>query len=167
MDVSERESGDLELLVRLARRERDADRRDRYRAVAAALDGQTAPAIAGVLGRSRRQVQDWVYAYRNGGIEAIQPAKRPGKAPTISGEKAQRLAARLDAGPTAGDKVCALRGKDVQRIVREELGVDLSVSAVYATLHRMGYSCLAPRPRHENHDPVAQKTFREKSAPFF
>lgn len=167
MDVREREEGDLGSIERLARRERDADRRDRYRAVAAALRGETAPAIARVLGRSRRQVQDWVYAYRRGGIDAIQPAKRPGKAPKISGEKAKRLAARLDAEPTAADKVCTLRGKDVQRIAREELGVDLSVSAVYATLHRMGYSCLAPRPRHENQNPEAQRKFREESAPFF
>ena len=76
------------------------------------------------------------------------------------------LRARLDAGPTDADGVCTLRGKDVQRIARDELGVDLSVSSVYRTLHRMGYSCLAPRPRHEKQDLAAQEKFKQEIAPF-
>jgi len=75
------------------------------------------------------------------------------------------LRARLDVGPTPADRVCTLRGEDVRRIAREELGVDLSLNAVYATLHRLGYSCLSPRPRHEKQNPEAQRKFKEESAP--
>ena len=28
-------------------------------------------------------------------------------------------------------------------------------------LHRLGYSCLSPRPRHEHHDEQAQQHFKE------
>jgi hypothetical protein len=73
--------------------------------------------------------------------------------------------ARIDAGPTAADKVCTLRGKDVQRIARDELGTDVSLTSVYRLLHKMGYSCLAPRPRHEKQDPAAQEKFKIDSAP--
>jgi transposase len=78
---------------------------------------------------------------------------------------AVRLRARLDAGPTEADKVCTLRGKDVQRILAEEMGVKLSLNAAYATLHRLGYSCLAPRPRHEKQDLAAQEKFKTEAAP--
>ena len=61
--------------------------------------------------------------------------------------------------------VIRLRGKDVQRILREEKGVTLSLNAAYATLHRLGYSCLAPRPRHEKQDLAAQEKFKTESAP--
>lgn len=161
MNIREREPGDLKELKRRMRREKDADRRDRVRAVVLAIQGEDAPTIARLLGRSRRQIQDWAYAYRDGGIDAVHPPKRPGKKPRVTAEIAQRLRARLDAGPTANDKVCTLRGKDVQRILREEMGVKLSLNAAYATLHRLGYSCLAPRPRHEKQDLAAQERFKE------
>ncbi len=166
MHVHEHSRGDLNELRRRAREEKDADRRDRLRAVLLAIEGENAPTIARLLGRSRRQVQDWTYAYRDRGIDAIHPPKPAGKRPRVRGEIADKLRARLDAGPTVADKVCTLRGKDVQRILREEMGVKLSLNAAYATLHRLGYSCLAPRPRHEKQDAAAQKAFREERAPF-
>ena len=166
MNIHEQQRGDLKELGRRAREEKDADRRDRLRAVVLAIEGENAPTIARLLGRSRRQVQDWAYAYRGGGIDAVHPPRRPGRTPRVHGEIAQRLRARLDAGPTLADKVCTLRGKDVQRILLEESGVKLSLNAAYATLHRMGYSCLAPRPRHEKRDLVAQEKFKTEHAPF-
>lgn len=166
MHIREREPGELKELRRRIRGEKDADRRDRLRAVVLAIEGEEAPAIARLLGRSRRQVQDWAYAYRDRGIDAIHPPKPPGKTPRVCGEIADKLRARLDAGPIQTDKVCTLRGKDVQRILREEMGVKLSLNAAYATLHRLGYSCLAPRPRHEKQDLAAQEKFRTDSAPF-
>ena len=165
MNVQERAPGELIELKRLARREKGALRRDRLRAVIRAIEGDDAPTIARVLGRSRRQVQDWAYAYRDGGIDAIHPPKRPGKRPRVGGAIAQLLVARLDAGPTPADRVCSLRGKDVQRILDREMGVKLSLNAAYATLHRLGYSCLAPRPRHEQQDPAAQEKFKREDAP--
>jgi len=165
MDIREREAGDLKELKRRVRKEKDADRRDRLRAVLLALEGEEAPTIARLLGRSRRQVQDWAYAYRDHGLDAVHPPRRPGKTPRVSGVIADKLKARLDAGPTGSDKVCTLRGRDVQRILREEMGVKLSLNAAYATLHRLGYSCLAPRPRHEKQDLAAQAKFKADTAP--
>lgn len=51
--------------------------------------------------------------------------------------------------------VCVLRGRDVQRIARQELGTDVSLTTVNRTLHRVGYEWLMPRPRHEEQDAVA------------
>lgn len=48
-----------------------------------------------------------------------------------------------------------LRGRDVQRIARQELGTDVSLTTVNRTLHRVGYEWLMPRPRHEEQDAVA------------
>ena len=166
MDITARQPGDLQELKRCIRKEKDADRRDRLRAVVLAIEGEEAPVIARLLGRSRRQVQGWAYAYRDGGIDAIHPPRPKGKPPLVRGEIADKLKARLSAGPTQADKVCTLRGKDVQRILREEMGVKLSLNAAYATLHRLGYSCLCPRPRHEKQDLVAQNKFKDDAAPF-
>src|SRR3984957_4635363 len=119
MRVSEREAGDIQRLQDLADQERDALRRDRFRAVLMALEGKQTLDIADRLDRSRRSVQDWVYAYRDGGIDAIQPKPQPGRKPKLPREREAELKARLDAGPTAADGVWTLRGKDIVRILEK------------------------------------------------
>jgi transposase len=54
----------------------------------------------------------------------------------------------------------------VQRLAKEELHTEVSLSSVYRTLERLGYSCLTPRPRHEKQDLAAQHRFKQESAPF-
>ena len=71
MQVTERSPGDIAKLRRLVRSQRDARTRDHLRAALLALEGKQAPEIALMLGRSRRQVQKWVYDYRDGGIERL------------------------------------------------------------------------------------------------
>lgn len=165
MLLTERLAGDRDRLKALARAEKNAQQKDRLLSVLHSLNGREALDIAAALCKSRRFVQTWVYAYRDGGIGAIKAKPRGGGVPRLRGGAVGRLAARLDAGATPGDKVCTLRGKDVQRILKEELGTDLSLSSVYRTLHRMGYSCLAPRPRHEEQDLAAQQRFKGRIAP--
>ncbi len=94
MEIHERAAGDVAELERRAAAERDALRRDRYRAVVMAIEGGEAEAIAAALGRARRSAQAWAYAYRDGGVDAVRPRPREPK-----------LAARLDAGPRPEDGV--------------------------------------------------------------
>lgn len=165
MLIVEREPGDVQRLRASARREKCAEQKDRLMAAALAVERIPTARIGHALGRSRRFVQRWAYAYRDGGIGALRDKPRGGSVAKITGVLRDRLKARLEAGPTAADKVCVLRGKDIQRIAREELGADVSLSSVYRTLHAMSYSCLVPRPRHEHQDPEAQKVFATERAP--
>jgi transposase len=130
-----------------------------------ALDGRDAPAIAEALGRARRSVQDWAYAYRDGGIDGLLPKPRPGRPTKLPREREAELRARLDAGPRVSDGVCTLRGRDVVSILAREFGVTYSLDGAYDLLERLGYSCLTPRPRHERADPAAVADFKEH-APF-
>lgn len=166
MRIAEHTPGDMERLLERIASERHADRRDRCRIALLALRGREKLEIAEVLGVAKSTVEQWAYAYRDGGIAALAGEKRGGSKPKIDGELAERLRARLETGPTPHDKVCTLRGRDIRRIACEELGVDISLNGVYRTLRRMNYSCLAPRPRHEKQDLEAQKKFREERAPF-
>ncbi len=167
MRITPRCSDDVQTLTRLARSEKDAKQRDRYLVVAHACRGVETSDIQTMLARSRGFVQRWVYAYRDGGIGALRERKhRPGRPPKLARQREADLKARLDAGPTDSDGVCTLRGKDVRRILEREFGVRYTLDGVYPLLHRLGYSCLAPRPRHEKQDPAAQKKFKEETAPF-
>jgi transposase len=164
MKVTERSVGDVAELTRRAREEAKAIQRDRYRAVLMALDGREAVEIAAALGRARRSVQDWVYAYRDGGVDELLPGKSPGRPTKLPREREGEFRARLDAGPARADGgVCTLRGKDVVDILAREFGVSYSLDGAYDLLERLGYSCLAPRPRHERNDPAAAAAFREQA----
>ena len=163
MQVTERSSGDLEELRQRIRTKSSALQRDKYRAVMLALDGRRAPAIAGMLGRSRRAVQDWVYIYRDRGINGLLPCKRLGQPTKLPRDQEAGFRARLEAGPTEADGVCTLRGKDVVRILEAEFQVRYTLDGAYDLLHRLGYSCLTPRPRHEKNDPAAVQNFKDRA----
>lgn len=166
MQISERTPGDLKELRKRARKERSAEQKDRFMVVVLALEGQETRHVQEATARSRGFVQRWVYAYRDGGIEALKDKPRGGSVAKIHGDNLAKLKARIDAGPTPEDKVCRLRGVDIQRIAKAELNTEVSLSAVYRTLETLGYSYLVPRPRHENQDLEVQKKFKDESAPF-
>src|SRR5262249_30609696 len=57
------------------------------------------------------------------------------------------------------DGVVAFRGVDAQRLLKEEFGIDCSLSSTYRLLHRIKLSWLVPRPRHPEADAIAQAEF--------
>ncbi len=165
MNIRERASGDRERLEALIDSERNAKQRDRYRIALLALKGWEAVEIAEALSSNRRTAQAWAYRYRDGGIDALTPIKSKGHRPLLPPERNAEFIARMTAGPREGDGVCTLRAKDAQRILRDEFGVAYKLQSVYDLMHRLGLSCLKPRPRHEKSDPAAMTRFREETAP--
>ncbi len=164
MNIELRCSEDLDVLKQLQRQERNAKQRDRYRAVLLALDGKTAPEIAANLGRSRRFVQQWTYRYRDGGLANLAEQPRSGAPTKLRRDDESVFQARIEAGPSGGDGVCTLRGKDLRRILKEEFGAQYTLDGVYDLLHRLGYSCLKPRPRHRKNDVDRMREWK-RSAP--
>ena len=149
-------------LKRLERAERDASRARRLRIILLAMEGYTAPAVAMSVGRSRRVCQQWVQRYNAEGLDGLEDRRGRESHEFLTPEQTQQMCRRLDAGPLPEDRVCSLRGRDVQRILAEEFGVLRSLARVYALLHHWGYSCLRPRPRHRKADPKRQEAFRRE-----
>ena len=115
------------------------------------------------MGRSQSFAQAWSYAYRDGGVDAVYPKKQPGRVPRLAADRVDAFKARINAGPTETDGVCTLRGRDLQRILKEEFAVELGLQGVYVLLRRIGYACLKPRPQHRNSDPEAQRRWLERA----
>jgi transposase len=152
MNVNLHHPEDRQKLLSRIRKEANAKQRDRYRAVLLALDGLLTDAIMSILCRSKNFVQRWVYAYRDGGIDAIRPKPPKGRPSKLSVQEQGRFKERFLAGPTQEDGVCSLRGKDAVRILAEEFGIHYTLAGVYDLLHSLNLSCLAPRPRHRKND---------------
>lgn len=156
---------------RRADEQRKTVQRDRYNVILLLGDGGPEgqeldrDQIANAVGRSRQFVDQWAGRYRRGGFDAIVPGKAPGKPPKLTPEQDRQLRARLDAGPTDEDGVCTLRGVDIVRIIKDELGVIHTLGGIYDVLARIGYSPLVPRPSHRKKDPQQVEAF-VNSAPF-
>ena len=162
MKISLRHPEDLDELKRRIGRERNAKQRDRYRAVRWALEGKSSYWIADTLDRGRASVQRWAYAYRDGGIDAIVIRPQPGRPTKLGRDQEDAFTQRLDTGLTDADQgVCTLRGKEVVRILDQEFGVPYSLQGAYDLLHRLGYACLKPRPRHRKNDPHAMAAWKQ------
>ena len=134
----------------------------RLRVVLLAREGETAVTIAHALGISRRAVQRWVTRYNAEGVDGLADRPRPGQPKHLLDEAIEGFRQRIEAGPLPQDGVCTLRGRDIQTILQKEFGVIHSLSGVYVLLHRLGYSCLVPRPRHRKANPAAQEDFKKK-----
>jgi transposase len=159
MHVIEHES--LEELVKLTGLQKRVREHDRFRAVVLARQGKGAPEIAGILNHGLRPVQRWIERYNKGGPGGLMEGQGRGRKPRLAAGQEPAFRQRLEAGPLEADQTCAFHGKDIQRILENEFGVLLKLSAVYCLLHRLGYSRLCPRPRHPDADPAAQAAFKK------
>jgi len=165
MDISWRVPEDQAELARRVAAEKNAKQRDRLRVIQLAVQGQEAPRIARMLGRSRRFVQHWAYVYRDQGLNAVQAIAQTGQPRKLAAQQEAAFTARMLAGVTPADQdLGTLRGKDAQRILEQEFGKKYTLGGAYALLHRLGFSCLMPRPRHRKNDPAAMEKWL-KDAP--
>lgn len=159
MTVIEHDS--LKQLESRFRTEKEARLAKRLWMVIQARRGETAQQIADSVGFTARSVQGWIRRYNAEGISGLSDRTGRGRKSPLAADEEPRFRERWEHGPTPADGVCVFRGEDVRRLLREDFGKLLSLSAAYDLLHRLGYSCLVPRPKHRQADPQAQEEFKK------
>ena len=150
---------ELRQLIRLEKR---ASIVRRLQVVLGALDGETAAALVPRVQFSKRVLSEWVRRYNRQGLAGLEDRPGRGRKAPLTADQEQQLRARVQAGATADDGVCTLRGEDVRRILASEFGIVRKLQATYNLLHKLGFSVLRPRPRHPDADPAAQEGFKKK-----
>lgn len=158
MHVAEHHSP--EQLQRLIRQQKDARLLLRLQVIRLAQQGQTAPQISQLLGVSRRQLQHWVHQYNIQGLDGLTDHRRGGNQRRLSDVQEQQVQDYLDQqaeDPHAGVR----RAEDLRTWIHQHFGILYSLPGLYDLLHRLGYSCLMPRPRHHKADPTAQEAFKK------
>lgn len=145
----------------LAKAQKQARMQISLQAVVPARQGKTAPHIAAALGVARRTGQAWVARYNRAGVDGLKEGAHTGRPPKLARDRHEQLRSRLDAGALPSDGVCTRRAADVKRILEAEFNVVYSLKGVYKLVHRLGYCCLAPRPRHKLTDAAGQEAFKK------
>ena len=152
---------DKELLT-FYKTEMDSRLARRIQAVRLARQGRTCPEIMEITGGKRRAVQNWIRWYNESGIEGLKDDPRSGRRVKLSPRQIQELRKRLDSTARSSDGEI-LNGPTIRDMLEKEFGVIYCLSSIYIMLERLGYSCLCPRPVHENADPAAQEAFKKTS----
>jgi transposase len=150
-------------LKQVFRKEKDSRLAARIRAVYLGLMGKSAPEISYLLGYSRRTIQHWIYAYNKQGLAGLHDQGGRGQQCKLNEEQIQWLQQRIEEGPRPEDQICVFRGADIQRIIKQQFGIDYHLNGIYTLLKRLGYSYVSSRPEHPRGDPQARETFKKKS----
>ena len=153
----------VQKLLSLAKSEPNPRLARRIQVVALARQGRSCPEITEMTGNCRRAIQGWVAKYNFHSLEGLKEQRRSGRCPKLAPTKYKKFCSRIDAGPAKKDSTATLSGKDIQQILSESFGVVYTLDGVYKLLHRLGYSCLKPRPKHEKADPLVQEEFKKTS----
>ena len=151
----------VEELLSLAKSESNSRLARRIQALALARQEYSCPEITEMTGNCRRTIQMWVAKYNSHSLEGLKEQPRSGRCPKLPPAKYKKFCSRIDAGPAKKDSTATLSGKDIQQILSESFGVVYTLDGVYKLLHRLGYSCLKPRPRHEKADSLIQEKFKK------
>jgi len=153
----------LKQLQQLYRTQTNARLARRIQGVYLAQMGLTCPQIMKITGNARRTVQQWLARYNQGGLDELSEKPRPGQPTKLPRHREPEFCRRLEAGPTKKDGLSVLNGPAIRRILQQEFGVLYSLQGSYDLLHRLGYSCLCPRPQHEQADRQAREAFKQSS----
>ena len=151
-------------LQTLYRTEKNARLARRMHAIYLAAKGLSCTQIMTITGAARRTIQQWVRKYNKHRIDGLKDKPRPGQPTKLPRRDEPRFCKRIEAGPTKKDGVSVLNGSAIRRILEREFGVLYSQQGLYDLLHRLGYSCLCPRPQHEKADAQLQQRFKKTSS---
>lgn len=152
----------LEELIKISKQKHSSEIRQRLQILILAKQSRTSESIAHELGYARSTCLSWAKRYNEEQLKGLERRRAKGKEKLLNGEETERLLQRLREGPTPADKVSVFRGEDIRNILEKEFGKVRSLSAIYYLLHSLGYSLLAPRPKHYKSDPNAQEVFKKK-----
>ena len=151
-------------IERLARKEKDGRVRQRLWAMKFISQGQSIPQAAQRLDISERPLRNWLHRFNQRGPEGLRDAPRSGQPPKLKPKQVERFKQRIRQGVTDADPVCSLRGREIQKILQKEFKATYSLGGTYFLLHRLGFSCLCPRPQHPQVDPEVQEAFKKSTS---
>ena len=151
-------------IANLIRTQKDGRIRQQLMAMKFISQGQTIPQVARRMDIAERPLRKWLHRFNKDGPRGLWDAPRSGQPPKINAKQIETFKQRVRQGITAQDTVCSLRGKDLQQILQKEFNAHYSLGGTYFLLHRLGFSCLCPRPQHPQADIDAQEAFK-KTAP--
>jgi transposase len=152
-------------LRRLEKHEQSAAVRVRLALVRLTRQKTPVTVAADTLGLNPGQACMWIKRFNRHGPKGLCNQPRRSRPSRLKPKLIESFKARVRAGALEHDGVNVLRGRDFQRILKDEFQAPCSLGGTYFILHRLGFSSLCPRPQHPSSDPAAQEEFKKTLHP--
>jgi transposase len=139
----------------------------RKRAVLRVEAGESPEEVISTLGMHRSNIYRWISRYREGGLEALEARKAPGKPPKLNALQTRRLLEIiLDKTPLQLHFESALWTREtVRKLIREEFGIRMSDISVSRLLHKLSLSPQKPLQGTCQYREPIRKTWIEEMLP--
>jgi transposase len=119
-------------------------------------DGIPPAKVASSVGASRRSVDRWVQAFREGGEDGLAGTPHPGAPCRLSDKQREDLRRRLLAGAQSQGFATELwTCPRVRELIAERYGVEYHVDHIPRLLWSLGFSPQKPRVRSSQRDEAA------------
>jgi len=150
-------------LTALSRSSENGTVSHRILAIRDVLSGDKRGDVCDRYGITRETLRHWVRWYDEEGLDGLRDGVRTGRRPKLPPEAEASLRERLSSPPDPErDGICRWRAVDIQRILKEEHGVELkSLWSVCRLCRRLGLSWITGRPSHPKRDAEAVETFKK------
>lgn len=123
-------------------------------------NGKNQQEIAELLNCHQSSVSRFLMKYKHKGI--IQNLPRSGRPTKLTSKNLLELKEKiLTKIKEANNQYCALSTKQVESIIRQEIGETYSLRHVERIMHKIGFSLITPRPQHLRHDQDKVDKFRD------
>jgi transposase len=125
------------------------------------------PNVIAALGMHRSNIYRWLAEYREGGLEALDRRKAPGKPPKLNGQQLEKLYSIITSNnPLQLNFEFALWTREmIRELIREQFHVRLSAISVGRLLHKLGLSPQKPLYHAYQRDEEKRRVWTEELYP--
>ena len=109
---------------------------------------KTITEVSKILFKAYNTIKNWWQAFKKDGIRGLETKKIPGRPPKIKNKTL------LEFMETKTKEEQYIVPKNIVRDLKNELGVDYSLSGMRNAMHRINYTCKTMEPRHSSMQSV-------------
>jgi transposase len=123
-------------------------------------------AVARRVGVHRQSVSRWARQLEEAGRAGLKRAGRAGRKPKLSDADLKRIEQGLQQGPEAlGYSTSLWTSQRVAHLIKQECGVQYSLTHVWRLLKQLGWSCQRPVGRALERDEEAIRRWKKRRLP--
>ena len=131
------------------KKENNPDKKVKILAICRLLkNGKTVTEVSEILFKTYNTIRNWWQAFKKDGIRGLEIKKMPGRPPKI---KNKTLLEFMEAKTKEEQYIVP---EDIARDLKNEFGVDYSLSGIRNAMHRLNYTCKTMEPLHSNMQSV-------------
>ena len=148
----------------LAKKESDKRIYQRLIMLAYLKEGRSKAQVSQLTFTAPDRVYAWLKRFREQGIEGLREKPRSGRPGLLDRSAYNALQQKIEDSQSSlsGGR---LRGEDIIQLVKDEWGVEYTLSGIYRLMKAIGMSWVSTRSEHPKQDEQAQQPFKKTLPP--